>query len=87
MGIYTVGSWNPDIYVAGIKNIEVQEKSISSISLETAPQTTYQIGDNINTNNAKITLNYIDSTTKTIDLTSDMITNFTTNTAGVKQWL
>ena len=84
MGIYTVGSLNPDIYVAGIKNIEVQEKSISSISLETAPQTTYQIGDNININNAKITLNYIDSTTKTIDLTSDMITNFTTTTAGVK---
>ena len=66
-------------------NAKDDEPTVSSIAIATNPKTEYYIGDTLDITGATITVTYSDDTTKTIDVTIEMITVPDLTTEGEKE--
>ena len=81
--IYWSSTFKDDAYLAGGVEITVTEKQVKSIAVEAPSKNTYKVGENLNLENGKITVTYEDSTTAIIELTDEMVSNFSSATKGL----
>ncbi|MGN1100275.1 MAG: bacterial Ig-like domain-containing protein [Christensenellales bacterium] len=66
-------------------NAKDDEPTVSSIAIATNPKTEYYIGDTLDITGATITVTYSDDTTKTVDVTIEMVTVPDLTTEGEKE--
>ncbi|MBQ3920531.1 MAG: bacterial Ig-like domain-containing protein, partial [Oscillospiraceae bacterium] len=64
--------------------ITVREPDVASITILSKPKTAYFVGDELNITGGRINVKYENNTTKTVNITADMISGFDTSTAGQK---
>lgn len=57
-------------------------QTVESIGLSGSIKTDYKLGENLDLNNAKLTVLYSDETTKTVNILESMVTGFSTENCG-----
>ena len=72
-------------YLAGMKDITVKEKEIKSISVTSPSKNTYKVGEELDLTDGSVNITYVDDTNATINITSDMISNFSSSTKGLQE--
>ena len=70
LGIYYNGR---AAYVAGISNLELAEKEVTSIKILNIHKNAYKIGDDLEIDGEEVEITYADGSTETIPLTKDML--------------
>ena len=71
-------------YLAGMQDITVKEKEIKSISVTSPTKNTYKVGEELDLTDGKVNITYVDDTKAEVNLTNDMISNFSSSTKGLK---
>ena len=72
---------NSSAYVAGITDLEIAEKEVTSIKMLNVHKNSYKIGDDLEIDGEEVLINYADGSTETVPLTKDMLSypKFTRN--------
>ncbi len=83
IGIYYMSSiYDDDAYLAGSLDVNVTEKEVKSISVTSPDKNTYKVGEELDVTGGKVNITYVDNTTSSIDLTKDMVSNFSSDASG-----